>query len=261
MLRGKLEYTRDNKVYEYDVYVLDEYRSSIVRLVGLDSDSANLLMDNQYGVARRNFRSILFNPTGMTVERLFGSKELVIDGVDWGTAKNFKTLPSFDFMVGLYCVYNYAKVLKDTAQDEVEIDGFKSLDGVRKTEFNTGILRGYVERSLGVVDALELVHPSYRLSLKADSKFDSLSVQEKIEKMGSSTLVSKFTKLKIDIPRSIVDDFCGVKNEEVEVAIEGGFTQSDDLEIALEGISKYSPYYETVDDVVKAHPHKNFSWR
>ena len=61
MLRGKLEYTSNNKVYEYDVYVLDEYRSSIVRLVGLDSDSANLLMDNQYGVARRNFRSVLFN--------------------------------------------------------------------------------------------------------------------------------------------------------------------------------------------------------
>lgn len=260
MLRGKLEYTRDNKVYEYDVYVLDEYRSSIVRLVGLDSDSANLLMDNQYGVARRNFRSVLFNPTGIVVERLFNSKELVIDGVDWGTAKNFKTLPSFDFIVGLYCVYSYAKVLKDSTQDEVEIDGFNNLDGVRKTKFNTGVLKGQVERSLGVVDALEILHPSYRLSLKKDSKFDSLSVQEKIEKMGSATLVSKFTKLKVDIPKSIVDDFCGVNKEEVEVELEGGFTNGEELEIALEGISKYSPYYETVDDVVKAHPHKNFSW-
>lgn len=258
MLRGKLEYTLNDEVYSYDVYILDEYRSSIVRLVGLDSDSANLLMDNQYGTAKRGYRTVLFSPLGMNVERIFLANELVIDGVDWGTAKNFKTLPSYSFLAGLYCIYSYAKVLRDKNSDAVAIDGFEGVANVPKVEFNTGVVRGYVERNLGVITALEVIHANYRLSLRVDEKFESLSFVEKANKMGTAILDNKVAKLKVDIPSEIVEKFVGIYEEpkpvvDPVVELSGG-------DLVLEGMGSYSPYFDTVDEVVKAHPDKNFSW-
>ena len=255
MLKGNLEYKIGEDVYSYKCFILDEYRVSLVRLVGDDSKAANLLMDNQFGKIQRNYRTVSFNPNGMQVERLFGANELIIDGVDWGTAKNFKQLPSFEFLAGLYCVYRYAKTVKDTSKDNATINGFENETSVLKTEFVTKNLRGYVERKLGVVVGLELISKSYRLSLKFDDAFSNLSTYEKYKQLGSDRLTTDFTKLKVDIPLNLVNSYCGVE-EVTKPTLErksvGG--------IDLEGVGSISPYYETIEEVVKAHPDKNFKW-
>ena len=213
MLKGKVEYKLDGKIYSYRCYVLDEYRSSVVRLVGVDSDSANLLMDNQFGKVQRNYRTILYKALGMSVERLFAAKELVVDGVDWGSPKNFKTLPSFEFLASLYCIYQYAKTVKDVTVSDVGLEGFDSGEIVRKTDFTTNTLRGFVERKLGVIVGLEVISDTCRVSLKFDEGFSALSGFEKIKQMGTDKLVTDFTKLKVDIPKELINSFCGVPVE------------------------------------------------
>ena len=259
MLKGKVEYKLEGKTYSYRCYVLDEYRSSIVRLVGVDSDSANLLMDNQFGKVQRNYRTILYKALGMSVERLFAAKELVVDDVDWGSPKNFKTLPSFEFLASLYCIYQYAKTVKDVTVSDVGLEGFDSGDVVRKTEFSTNTLRGYVERKLGVIVGLEVISDTCRISLKFDEGFSALSSFEKIKQMGTDKLVTDFTKLKVDIPKELINSFCGVPTEK-KVIEEVTNTQQQVLDLTLEGVSSISPFYETVDEVVASHPDKNFGW-
>lgn len=253
MLVGKIEYKLDGEVYAYDSFIVDDYRTTTLRLVGKDSASANLLMDNQYGVLKRAYRSSTFSMTGFTVERLFNKDELVVDGVDWGSLKNFKTLPSYNFYAGLYCSYVFSKTIKEEQVNTAGLQGFENETVVKRTNFKTSKVRGFVERRLGVVVALEFISDEFRLSLKEDSSFENLSRYEKYERMGDDVLGKKYTKMKVEVPRHIVEAYCGFEKVEPKVEVES-------KGIELEGISSFSPFFATVDDVVTAHPDKNFSW-
>lgn len=270
MLLADIEFKYKGELYRYKGFLAESYSSTLVRLVAEDGDSANLLLDGHYSRLNTMMRTAQFNRANFKVERLFKPKTLLdTDGNDLSAPKVFQKSPAFALYGYLFSVFTYAKTYptehKTNRDGEI---GFDIVDSVSSLEvkdyFKTPIGSGYVVRRLNSVVSLEFTPKgdsptSIRVSIQDEPNFENLPSYKRKEAMGSDVLrmESTGTAYSVDFPneyRRRVLRFPIVKQE-----------------VVLKGINSntYSPFYETVQDVINAEyarakaeerQPRNFEW-
>lgn len=239
-------------------YLSDFATNTLGRFVATDGDSARMLMDGFNGDLNKQNRSFSLTLSTISIERLFkaGVKKDA-HGEDISKPKYYSAnFQSAKFFAEFATLFLYAKKVKssktfladETRQYSLEA---KKIDSSSVKDYiNTGKVKGYVTRKYGIVTELDLSSKNMRILITTDDDFEKQPYGVIKKLMGSNILImeSEGTAYKIPISEKMTAHLTGEEKKETTLQLRGINSDS------------YSPFYQTVEQVVKAHPDKNFNW-
>ena len=257
MLIATVEYFKNNDTFSYKGYLSDNISNTLGRFVAQDGASSNLLLDGFSSELGKQNRSFTMTKSSITIERLFKANQHLVDGVDISKPSVYRNNTSFQFFVEFFTLFNYAKTVpSDTVfipkeGEEVSLEAREIISSVTTDFIKTPKVRGKVTREFGVVRELELVSDTMRISMSEDETYNFKPAWELKQLVGSDVLrmESQGTAYKIPIDVKVRNSLLGIKEKEEKI-------------LSLVGIDEdaYSPFYTTIEEVVNAHPDKNFDW-
>lgn len=236
------------------VFMSDNASNTVGRFVAESGDDANFLLDGFAGELDKKNRSFTINPSNITIERLFKAKEKVVNGVDVSLPAQFKSYPSFKFFAMFFTIFRYAKDLATQSNPFSELsvggDWESAISAVTTDIFKTPIGSGRVSKRLGSIVDLEFTSKDIRISISEDNTMETKKPYELRSLFGSNILImeSQGTAYKIVLNKIQRKRILGFKEVQQPLDLQG-----------VSG-SNFSPFYKTVDEVVAAHPDKNFAW-
>lgn len=255
MLLAGIDFKFQGKSTKFKGYLSDNYQSTLVRLVAQDGDSADLLLQGFASDLGKMYRTATFGSAKVEVERLFKKGERFdSEGVDVSQPAYFKKSPVFALYAYLYAVVSYAKTIQSSVVNKVEVallgkEHYESVDQSIRDTFETPFGKGYVVRRLGSIRELAFAtqdtSKSVQLSVSmvSDDDFEFLPKFDKVKQMGSEVLSmdSRGTAYRVELDRNFRNRLLGLP----ESSSEG---------VSLKGVttSTHSPFYQTVEDVIKA---------
>lgn len=258
MLRGTVTY----KDVILNLFASDSVESTILRLSGENAEALDILMDGNASKIEKTFRTAQFTRSKVNIERIFERGVLIgLNGEDLSSPANYRNTSSFELFILLYSIIKHTKGIKEYEPLTVENSkGFDDLisesisETAMLTRFETSNFRGSLVTKYGVMYGLYFKSDDLEIFLKEDKSFSYLNKYDKIRLIGTEVLVLQSSDAKYSIPmtESLVNSVLGIEKEVTE--------KLNFMDIENSGMSSYSPFYKSIDEVVKAHPDKNFNW-
>lgn len=243
-------------LYKYKGYLTDNMTGTLMRWVSKDGESSQHLLDGYSGELNSVSRTISFTKSTLVIERLFKNKMGIVNGeeVDLTAPKQYQNTESFKMFLLFFSMFNEAKTYPTKNKTlAIETDDFRIAEDLKivgdiKDYFEFPHGSGTVTRRNGMVVALEYTSKLLRVSIVEDTSFEFQPVAKIKAALGSATLGIYGDTYKIPIETRTRKKILGYPQIDVDLNLTG-----------INQVGGY-PFFQTIEEVVQAHPEKNFDW-